>query len=260
MCLNLHLSELNITSHFNDPNNSVSWGSSSTLCSNLVFFPHGASLVLSAYFATSSSHSFPDHLHLSGNTGPVTDPTEPPCVTWPVAPSPCLEGFNQACFGRTSQGSLGSLKALREEHYQSHLQTRLSVLVAAKWEWLPLELPAACAIPIFPTLLAGKREAGVTLPLFSISALLISFFPIIGLAQTLTPYPWRDKMDLCLPCQEAPDSLRPQAVPGSTSATGVGDALREHADKGFCKSYCHRGGWATYSRTKCFTQAMVSTV
>lgn len=101
--------------------------------------------------------------------------------------------------------------------------------------------PAACAIPIFPTLLAGKREAGVTLPLFSISALLISFFPTTGLAQTFTPYPWRDKMELCLPCQGAPDALRAQAVPGSAGATGVGDVLREHADEGCCKSYCYRG-------------------
>lgn len=89
------------------------------------------------------------------------------------------------------------------------------------------KLPAACAIPIFPTLLAGKRKAGVILPLVSISALPTSFFPITGLALALTPYPWRGKMGLCLHCQEAPDSLRAQApaIPGSTSATRVGDAL-----------------------------------
>lgn len=122
------------------------------------------------------------------------------------------------------------------------------------------KLPAACAIPIFPTLLAGRREAGVILPLFSIPALPTSFLPITGLAQALTPYPWRDKMELCLHCQEAPDSLRAQAVPGSTGATGVGDALREHADEGFCKGYCCRGVWPTYSRKKCFTQALSPTV
>lgn len=79
--------------------------------------------------------------------------------------------------------------------------------MAAKWEWLP----AACAIPIAHTLLAGKSEGGVIMPLFSISALPTSFFPIAGLALALTPYPWRDKMELCLHCQEASDSLTAQA-------------------------------------------------
>lgn len=93
------------------------------------------------------------------------------------------------------------------------------------------KLPAACAIPIF-TLQAEKRKAGV-IPLSSISALPISFFPATGLALALIPYPWRDKMELCLHCQEAPDSLRAQApaVPGSTGATRVGDALCRHADE-----------------------------
>lgn len=122
------------------------------------------------------------------------------------------------------------------------------------------KLPAACAIPIFPTPLAGKGEVGVTLPLFSISALPTTFFPIPGLAWALTRNPWRAKMELCLHCQEGPDSLRAQAVPESTSATGVGDALRKHADEGFCKSYCYRGVWPTYSTKQCFTQALSPTV
>lgn len=57
-CINLHLSKLNIINHFNEPNHSVSWGPSSTLHSNLVFFPPGIYLVLSAKFASSLSTLF----------------------------------------------------------------------------------------------------------------------------------------------------------------------------------------------------------
>lgn len=93
--------------------------------------------------------------------------------------------------------------------------------------------PAAGAIPISPTLPAGKGEAGLILPQFSIPALPTSSFPIAGIALALAPHPWRGKMQLCLHCQEAPSLFRAQAsaVPGSTGASGVGDGLRKHAEQ-----------------------------
>ena len=57
-CINLHLSKLNIISHFNEPYHSVLWGPPSTLRSNLVFFPPGVCLVLSAKLATFPSTFF----------------------------------------------------------------------------------------------------------------------------------------------------------------------------------------------------------
>lgn len=94
--------------------------------------------------------------------------------------------------------------------------------------------PHAGAIPISPALLAGKGEAGLVLPQFSVPALPTSPFPIAGIALALAPHPWRGKL---------PNSslfrAQASAVLGSTGATRVGDILRKHAEEWFCKNYCY---------------------
>lgn len=86
-----------------------------------------------------------------------------------------------------------------------------------------LHSSATGATPIPPALPAGKGEAGLVLPQFSIPALPISPFFIAGIALALAPHPWRGKLP------GSPKSLWRKGIcsPWSTGMTRAGDTLHK---------------------------------